>query len=261
MNSSGDAAEQVVRLSLEGTEVALKLTGAAAKNIAAALYAVFKNRDRSKTKGHQRLSAMLKSGKELKVFTISEEHLRQFAKEAKRYGVVYCALRGKGRSDDGMVDLMVRAEDASKINRIVERFKLATVDAASIKSEIEKTKAAAKAEPEQAAPDTGDNEKLLDEMLGIPAQEEEPGENPKEAQAEKSPPSEPTSEPPSKIDKGIEGAEQRPSVRQELREIQAQQKAKEAAQQEPEPPRKKAAKSLQYQQPKKKGKKKTVKEK
>ena len=36
MNNSGDAAEQVVRLSLEGTEVALKLTGSAAKNIAAA---------------------------------------------------------------------------------------------------------------------------------------------------------------------------------------------------------------------------------
>jgi len=33
MNSSGDAAEQVVRLSLEGTEVALRLTGSAAKNI------------------------------------------------------------------------------------------------------------------------------------------------------------------------------------------------------------------------------------
>ena len=30
MNGSGDAAEQVVRLSLEGTEVALKLTGTAA---------------------------------------------------------------------------------------------------------------------------------------------------------------------------------------------------------------------------------------
>lgn len=38
MNNSGDAAEQVVRLSLEGTEVALKLTGSAAKNIAAAIY-------------------------------------------------------------------------------------------------------------------------------------------------------------------------------------------------------------------------------
>ena len=128
MNTSGDAAEQIVRLSLEGTEVALKLTGSAAKNIAAMIYAALKNRDKNKTKGHQRLTAMLKSGKELKVFTVSEEHLKQFAAEAKRYGVVYCALRGKGKSTDGLVDIMVRAEDASKINRIVERFKLAAVD-------------------------------------------------------------------------------------------------------------------------------------
>ena len=117
MTNSGDAAEQIVRMSLEGTEVALKLSGSAAKNIAAALYTIAKNADRNKTKGHQRLSAMLKSGKELKVFTISEEHLKRFAQEAKRYGVVYCALRGKEKSADGMVDVMVRAEDASKINR------------------------------------------------------------------------------------------------------------------------------------------------
>ena len=31
MTNSGDAAEQIVRMSLEGTEVALKLTGSAAK--------------------------------------------------------------------------------------------------------------------------------------------------------------------------------------------------------------------------------------
>ena len=155
MYNSGDAAEQVVRISLEGTEVALKLTGSAAKNIAAMLYAVWKNRDKNKTKGHQRLSAMLKSGKELKVFTVSEEHLKQFATEAKRYGVVYCALRGKERSADGMVDIMVRAEDASKINRIVERFKLATVDTVSIKRDIEQSKAdkTASSAPEQEKPD------------------------------------------------------------------------------------------------------------
>ena len=40
MYNSGDAAEQVVRMSLEGAEVALKITGAAAKNLAAALYTV-----------------------------------------------------------------------------------------------------------------------------------------------------------------------------------------------------------------------------
>ena len=227
MYNSGDAAEQVVRISLDGTEVALKLTGSAAKNIAAMLYAVWKNRDKNKTKGHQRLSAMLKSGKELKVFTVSEEHLKQFATEAKRYGVVYCALRGKERSADGMVDIMVRAEDASKINRIVERFKLATVDAVSIKRDIEQSKAdkAAPSVPEQEKPD-----KAADDLLGAPVQKEEHASpNPAAAKTEKSHPSAPTSEKQSRTAEGTaKSPEERPSVREELREIR-ESRQKEAA--------------------------------
>lgn len=256
MNNSGDAAEQVVRLSLEGTEVALKLTGAAAKNIAAAIYAVLKNRDKNKTKGRQLLTAMLKSGKELKVFTISEEHLKQFATEAKRYGVVYCALRGKEKSADGMVDVMVRAEDASKINRIVERFKLATVDTASIKQEIEKTQAEKgvaeeRKVPERSQPEKSDPDKLLDEMLGAPLKKDEPA-NPSAAKTDKSLPSEPTSGKPDRTAEGAaKSAEERPSVRKELRDIQAQRREDEAAApvKEPEPRAKPLAKSIRHKQP------------
>lgn len=238
MYNSGDAAEQVVRISLEGTEVALKLTGSAAKNIAAMLYAVWKNRDKNKTKGHQRLSAMLKSGKELKVFTVSEEHLKQFATEAKRYGVVYCALRGKERSADGMVDIMVRAEDASKINRIVERFKLATVDTVSIKRDIAQSKAdkTAPSAPEQEKPDKAADDRLLDDLLGAPVQKEERASpNPAAAKTEKSRPSAPTSEKQSRTAEGtVKPPEERPSVREELREIKAkQQEAAAPAKEEP----------------------------
>lgn len=233
MYNSGDAAEQVVRISLEGTEVALKLTGSAAKNIAAMIYAVWKNRDKNKTKGHQRLSAMLKSGKELKVFTVSEEHLKQFAAEAKRYGVVYCALRGKEKSADGMVDIMVRAEDASKINRIVEHFKLAAVDTVSIKRDIEKSKAektAAPSAPEQEKPDKAADDRLLDDLLSAPVQKEEHASpNPVAAKTEKSRPSEPISEKQSKTAEGTaKSPEDRPSVREKLREIR-ESRQKEAA--------------------------------
>ena len=267
MNSSGDAAEQVVRLSLEGTEVALKLTGSAAKNVAAAIYAVLKNRDKNKIKGHQRLTGMLKSGKELKVFTISEEHLKQFAKEAKRYGVVYCALKGKEKSADGMVDVMVRAEDASKIDRIVERFKLSTVDAASIKSEIQKSReeraevknGSEPSAPEQAKPEKSEEDRLLDDMLGAPTKNEEPAPvNPSAARKEKSPPSAPTSEKPSKAAEGTaKRAEERPSVRKELREIQAQRRQEADTPKRPEPERTKkpAQKALQHKQPPRKKKK------
>ena len=67
MNYSGDAAEQVVRMSLNGVEVAAKLSGKAAERLAVLLYAVLK--EQKKTKGKVRLTNMLKSGKELKVFS------------------------------------------------------------------------------------------------------------------------------------------------------------------------------------------------
>ena len=78
MSYSGDAAEQVVRMSLEGAEVAARITGQGAKEIALLLYAVLK--DQKKTKGKTRLTNMLKSGKELKVFAVKDEDLVKFCK-------------------------------------------------------------------------------------------------------------------------------------------------------------------------------------
>lgn len=131
MNYGGDAAEQVVRMSLEGVEVAARITGSGAKNIAILLAAVLK--EEQKTKGKARLTNMLKSGKELKVYTIKNQDLKQFSQEAKRYGVLYCVLKDKtDKSDTAVVDVITRAEDASKIQRITERFSLTTVDTATV---------------------------------------------------------------------------------------------------------------------------------
>lgn len=265
MNTSGDAAEQIVRLSLEGTEVALKLTGSAAKNIAAMIYSILKNKDKNKTKGRQRLTAMLKSGKELKVFTVSEEHLKQFAVEAKRYGVVYCALRGKDKSTDGLVDVMVRAEDASKINRIVERFRLATVDTASIKRDIEQTKSekTAPGAPEQEKPDKAEDDRLLDDLMGAPIQKEENANpNPEAAKTEKSRPSEPISKKQSRTAEGTaKSPEERPSVREELRKIRENRQKEAADPGVPEPTVSKQPKKQQTTTHKQPSRKKTKKSK
>ena len=63
MNHAGDAAEQVVRMSLEGAEVALKITGVAAKNLAAALYTILK--DQKKTKGKGKFMRAISSQKRM----------------------------------------------------------------------------------------------------------------------------------------------------------------------------------------------------
>lgn len=230
MNTGGDAAEQIVRMSLEGFEVAAKLTGAGAKNIAVLLYSILK--EEQKTKGKARLTSMLRSGKELKVFTVKNEDLKRFTQEAKKYGVLYCVLADRKNKDPkAEVDVIARAEDASKISRIVERFHLASVDTASIVTEVEKVKDEKTGQPE---PDIGvqekaEKDKLLDALMGKPMQKEENApENPSVAKTEKSPQSEPTSEQPKKSAEGATMTKEKPSVREELRKIKESRKEQKA---------------------------------
>mgnify|MGYP000822706104 FL=1 len=123
MNTGGDAAEQIVRMSLEGFEVAVKITGAGAKNIAVLLYSILK--EEQKTKGKARLTSLLRSGKPLKIYTLKNDDLRKFAQEAKKYGVLYYAMVDRKNKDPkAEVDILAPIEDAAKISRIVERFKL-----------------------------------------------------------------------------------------------------------------------------------------
>ena len=138
MSVNGDVSEQVVRLSLEGFEVLARLTGSGAKNVAAMIYTIMK--DKKQTKGKTKLNNMLRAGKPLKIFTIKQEDLKTFSKESKNYGISYCALVDRSHHDlDGMVDIMVKEEDAARINRIVERFKLTTIDTAKVETVVTKS--------------------------------------------------------------------------------------------------------------------------
>ena len=225
MNTGGEAAEQIVRMSLEGFEVATKITGAGAKNIAILLYSILK--EEKKTKGKARLSSMLRSGKELKVFTVKNGDLKKFTQEAKKYGVLYCVLTDRKNNDpNAEVDVIARAEDASKISRIVERFNLASVDTSSIVTEAEKSKDAKDSQPEPEI--KAEKDKLLDELMGKPIRKEENAPNPSVAKTEKSPQSEPTSEKPSKSAEGATMTKEKPSVREELRKIKESRKEQEA---------------------------------
>lgn len=211
MNNGGDAAEQVVRLSLEGFEVSAKIVGSGAKDVAVLLYTLLK--DKQKTAGKTNLTNMLKSGKELRVFSVKADEFQKFTQEAKRYGVLYSALiNKKDKSLDGVVDIMVRAEDASKINRIVERFKLGTYEEATIRSEIEKTR-----NEKEKGKQTKSNEQIIkDETLNKPIKKEEQSLNPHLAKTEKSPQSKPSSKMQKSSDQGTKLS--KPSVRQKLEE-------------------------------------------
>jgi len=216
MNTS-DSAEAIVRMTLEGVEVAARITGAGAKELAVMLYTMHK--DQKMTKGKTNLSNMLKTGKPLKIFSIKQEDLKRFHQEAKRYGVLYTALTDK-KNKDGMVDIYVREEDALKVNRIVDKFKLSVVDRAGIQSEIQKDKIEEmlKDAKERGVEVKSAEERLADEIMSKPIQKEgNENSNPDVAKTEKSPQSEPSSE--NKKNLGVTSKPKKKSVRELLKEI------------------------------------------
>lgn len=308
MNTSGEAADQVVRMSMEVGEAALKISGAGAKQLAVLLYAVLK--EQKKTKGRARLETLVRSGRPLTVFSVKESDLKKFVQEARRYGILYCAVRGSRGSSDGMADIMVKEEDAPRINRIIERFQFASVaEAAQVKTEIEKSRAEkgkcqtesgqagkgqepngktqekaaegknraketrqeakeGQPQPEQDRPGKSREDMLMDELFGEPAKKEGKAQNPSLAKTEKSHPSEPIS---GKQKKAAEGTSKlyqnaapgKPSVRGELKEIQAARK-KEVEKTERNQPAKdeksKSQKPLQHKQAQSRKKQKKPKE-
>jgi hypothetical protein len=181
-----------MRLTLSGVEYALKLSGAGAARLIAALWSVATTQQ--KTKGKARLASLLKSGKELKVFTITEEELATFAKEAKRFGVLYAVIKGTKDDPDELVDIMVKAEDAAKINRIVELLEYGKFDESEVVVEAERDLAERGGDKE--ATDKGvqakDTDELLKEILGGEGKEDNTLTNPTVAKTESPDLSEPS---------------------------------------------------------------------
>jgi len=179
MNNSGDAAEQIVKMSLDGVEFAARITGTAAKELAILIITELKNdknKGHLKIRGKERLKSMLKSGKPLEIYSIKEHDLARFAKGAKEYGIVYCVLRNTRGNPDGICDIMVRADDAPKIARVAERFKFGMIDKTIIENEFIESREKAADAPQtestapdgQEPPDKSDAEKLVDDLLGSP---------------------------------------------------------------------------------------------
>ena len=94
-----------------------------ANEYASYLLAVLK--DQKKTKGRTRIQSF--NGRPTKVFAIMAKDMKTFSKEAKEYGILYAAVMNR-KSTDGIVDVVVSANDAARVNRIAERFALSTIE-------------------------------------------------------------------------------------------------------------------------------------
>ena len=137
MSQGSEAAEQMTREAIQISEAAAKLAALGAKNLAALCLALAS--ENQKLRGKTHMNALLRSGKELRVFDLKEQDLTVFKQEAKKYGVLFSVIKD-GANGNGHVDILAKAEDVSKLNRIFERLHYAAPERA--KSEDEPLKKA-----------------------------------------------------------------------------------------------------------------------
>lgn len=137
MNQGGETADQMVRMTLQcievASDIALKIGGEATRTLASTLYAIIT--EQKKVRGKTSLDHLIQTEKDLKVFTIRSEDLKLFCTEAKRYGVLYSVLTEKNNTS-GICEIMVKASDAPKLSRIIDKLEIATIDTKALKEAI-----------------------------------------------------------------------------------------------------------------------------
>lgn len=172
-------AEVVTRVILNGTAYLVSVAGKSALSVLGFLATaagtgivngVRQKMSAEKTAGQAKLASLLKSGKELKLFTFKENQIEEFKAEAKRYGIVYSMVKRSDRDKaEGVYDVLCKAEDAVRLQRILERMGVADVAVSATGKE------AAGAEEESG--EIRDARELLAQML----QPDERTQNPVQA--------------------------------------------------------------------------------
>ena len=166
----GAAAEQIVKLSMDGAEVALRITGSLAKEGIVALLALLQREQANptlRTAGAEWAGRMIKSGKPLDMVAIKNGDLKQFAKKAKQYGITYAVVRDKEVKDSGYSNIFVLTEDMPRLSRILDQLESNTV------AQVKPEPIPEKAPQEQAAPEAQQTEAELSaemDKLFSPAQ-------------------------------------------------------------------------------------------
>ena len=155
MSQGSDAAEQMVKETMIISETAAKLAGLGAKNLAVLLTLYL--REEHQLKGETNLKKLLKEGKEIRVFCLDKDNLAEFKQHAKDYGIVYSALKQKN-DDSRIVDVLVKAEDTPRVNRILEKMKYPLPNEEREQKEDEQAKksvSAARSEKASSEPSIG----------------------------------------------------------------------------------------------------------
>lgn len=135
MTNSGDAADTVVRVMLTGTEITLRLTASAAKNLLALSVALAKQH--KQISGKTRMKKILKDTRDIRVFPMTKVQYREFQKKAKPFRLLYASIRD--RDSGGQIDLVLPATELDRANLVFEKMLYRQADKAGDEEPAEKS--------------------------------------------------------------------------------------------------------------------------
>ena len=115
----GEAADQLVRMMLSGTEVAVRLSGSAMKNVLALSLALARSHKR--ISGKVNLGKMLRETRDLRQFPMTPEQYRQFQRLAKRQKLLYSSIHDMDRRGR-IIDVILPVTELDRANQIFERM-------------------------------------------------------------------------------------------------------------------------------------------
>jgi len=116
----GEAADQLVRMMLSGSEVAVRLSGSAIKNMLALTMALAKNH--KTISGKVNLVKMLKETRDVRRFSMSPEQYQQFRQRAGKQKILFSAIRDSDNKGK-VVDVIMPVTEIDRANMIFERIR------------------------------------------------------------------------------------------------------------------------------------------
>lgn len=188
MDVSAEAADVVVRESLQATEAATKLTLEGMKNVAALLLAIAKQD--MKVVGETTAKRLAKDSAPAVVIPIKAEDRAKFQKLAKEFGVLYFIAQKKG-NNTGILNVVSNQNYAAQLNAVMEQMGYPIPQK---EQEEEQKKAKSRAPQKKSSPERGNGlnpsqtaaesvdsptKKKLDQLQRLAAQSRPGQEKPK----------------------------------------------------------------------------------
>lgn len=120
MSEIADAV-QIIRVTYDGIEIAMKMGSASIRSMQKALDLIVGMLDHEKEMGKTNLKGLLAKGGDIQVLSFADEDLKKFRKLAKKYGILYSEMPDADRND-GLTEVMFHSEAAPRIRMMSQKL-------------------------------------------------------------------------------------------------------------------------------------------